>query len=103
MKTPQIGTTCPALINENYEYHLSGDCDEYCRCSINNEPCVGRTINDPDDRSSQFFSRGMCGIDEREIKKCPVYGVSKETFRLILKDRAEKELNDKLKTIENSK
>ena len=26
---PVIGTTCPALYKENYEYHLSGDCKKY--------------------------------------------------------------------------
>jgi len=23
------GITCAALVNEDYEYHLSGDCDEF--------------------------------------------------------------------------
>jgi len=102
-KTPEIGTTCPALTNENYEYRLSGDCDEFCRCSINDEPCVGRVIDDPDDQSSRFFSRGRCGIDMKKIKRCPIYGVSKETFEAIIKDRMQKELNEKLNTVKNTK
>lgn len=91
-----VGITCPALYKEDYDYHLSGDCDDYCRCIINDEPCKGREIEDPEDRSSQFFSRGRCIINMEEIKKCPMYGMSKETFQTILKERTEKELNEKL-------
>jgi hypothetical protein len=96
---PEIGTTCPALSKENYDYMLSGDCEEFCICSVNGHKCAGRTIEDPLDYSSQFFSRGMCNIDFEKIKRCPLYGVSKETFALIVKDRMEKELNEKLKLI----
>lgn len=96
---PLIGTTCPALTNENYGYHLSGDCKEFCICSITGNKCFGRTIEDPKDASSQFFSRAMCNIDENEIKKCPLYAVTKETFALIIKDRMMKELDEKLKHI----
>ena len=103
MKTPEIGATCPALVKENYEYRLSGDCDEFCRCSINDEACVGRIIRDPEDRSSRFFSRGRCGIDMKEIKTCPVYGVSKETFEALIRDRAQRELDEKLNTVKSSK
>lgn len=97
MADPIIGQTCPALSKENYEYHLSGDCEEFCICAINDLACVGRDITDPEDRSSQFFSRGKCSINERDLKKCPLYGVTKETFALILKDRYERELAEKLK------
>lgn len=90
------GITCPALYKENYEYHLSGHSAEFCLCILNDEPCKGRVISDPDDQSSQFFSRGKCTIDMEEIKKCPMYGMSKETFQTILKEKAEKELNEKL-------
>ena len=100
---PEIGTTCPALANENYEYHLSGDCEEFCTCSITGNGCFGRIISDPLDYTSEFFLRAMCNIDKREIKRCPVYGVSKETFAAIIKDRAEKELNKKLSLINNGK
>ena len=96
---PEIGTTCPALSKENYEYHLSGDAEAFCICSVSGHKCAGRTIEDPLNYSSQFFSRGMCNIDFEKIKRCPLYGVSKETFALIVKDRMEKELNEKLKLI----
>jgi len=35
---------------------------------LNDKKCVGRTIIDPDDQSSQFFSRGRCDIDMETIK-----------------------------------
>jgi hypothetical protein len=97
-KTPQpvIGTTCPALYKEDYEYHLSGDCAVFCLCILNDEKCKGRVIDDPDDQSSQFFSRGRCDIDLDKIKKCPLYGMSKDTFQTILKEKTQKELDDKL-------
>lgn len=97
--TPQIGTTCPALTNENYEYHLSGDCKPFCICSLNDQPCKGRIIADPDDQSSQFFSRGKCMISQSGLKSCPVYGASKETFAQIIKDKMQKELDKKLKAV----
>lgn len=97
MSTPVIGATCPALYKENYEYHLSGDSTKFCLCILNDRKCVGREIIDPDDQSSQFFSRGKCSIDMEEIKKCPMYGMSKETFQTILKEKAQKELDEKLK------
>ncbi|MFA6090056.1 MAG: hypothetical protein WC755_09445 [Candidatus Woesearchaeota archaeon] len=96
MSTPVIGATCPALYKENYEYHLSGDSAEYCLCILNDQKCAGRVISDPDDQSSQFFSRGKCSIDMEKIKKCPMYGMSKETFQTILKEKAQKELDEKL-------
>ena len=97
--TPKIGETCPALTKENYKYHLSGDSAKFCRCMVNDEPCKGRIIDDPDDQSSQFFSRGKCMIDMEKIKKCPLYGSSKETFAAIIKDKAKKELDEKLKQL----
>jgi len=99
-KTPVIGTTCPALTKENYKYHLSGDCDEFCRCSITEKPCLGREISDPDDQTSRFFSRGKCSINLNKIKKCPLYGVSKETFQAVLKDRAQREFEEKVNQIQ---
>ena len=99
LRIPQIGTTCPALTNENYDYHLSGDCRKFCICTLNNQPCTGRRIEDPNNQSSQFFSRGRCMIDDAGLKKCPVYGSSKETFAKIIKDKMQKELEEKLKNI----
>ena len=90
------GNFCPALMNENYDYHLSGDCQEFCICSVTNTPCLARTIKDPDDQSSQFFSRGRIIMDSVKANKCPVFGVSKETFASIIKDKMEKEMKEKL-------
>lgn len=97
--TPQIGATCPALTNENYEYHLSGDCKPFCICSLNDKPCIGRRIDDPEDRSSQFFSRGKCMISKSGLKSCPVYGASKEVFTQIIKDKMNKQLEEKLNNL----
>lgn len=97
--TPQIGTTCPAMTNENYGYHLSGDCKQFCICSLTNKQCTGIRVADPDDASSQFFSRGKCMVSQKGLKSCPVYGVSKETFAQIIKDKAEKELQEKLNAL----
>jgi hypothetical protein len=91
---------CPALINENYEYMLSGDCSSYCTCMINNRRCVGFKVEDPEDRSSQFFSRGKNVLDEKAIKKCPVYGSSAETIASIIKEKHEKELKEKLNNLQ---
>jgi len=57
-------------------------------------------VVDLDDQSSQFFSRGKCQVVEKDLKKCPVYGASKETIALIIKEKAQKELEEKLKGIE---
>jgi len=67
------GITCPALTKENYEYHLSGDAASFCICILNELPCKGRVIRDPDHQSSQFFSRGKCVIDMDKIITCPMY------------------------------
>jgi hypothetical protein len=89
---------CPALKDENYEYHLSGNAyNDYCKCALTGNRCIGFVVEDPDDRSSQFFSRGKNVLDENKIKKCPVYGCSVETFKAIMKDRAEREFNEKMK------
>jgi len=91
--TPQIGTTCPALKKEDYEYHLSGDCTSYCICLLTNKPCIGRRIADPQDRTSQFFSRAKCMISQKGLHDCPIYGVSKDLFVEIFKDKANQEIN----------
>ena len=31
---PEVGTTCNALLNENYETMLSGECHKFCTCAI---------------------------------------------------------------------
>lgn len=90
---------CPALTNENYDYHLSGDCRDYCLCLINGNACIGRVIDDPEERSSQFFSREKCSIDKDKIKSCPVFGSSIEIIKLIIKERQESILKDKLENL----
>lgn len=96
----EMGTICPALKNEDYEYGLSGDVgDEKCLCVITDNPCFGRVLIDSDDQSSQFFSRARCTFDMDKIKRCPAYGLSKETLQIILKKRVEKESNEKLNQI----
>lgn len=101
LRTPAgLGLICPAMINEKYEYELSGDAGRNCTCAITDKRCTGVVVADPDDQSSQFFSRGKCMIDDDKLKDCPVYGSSKETFRNLIKDRADKELNEKLKNLQ---
>jgi hypothetical protein len=97
--TPTVGETCPALTKEDYDYHLSGDAAEFCVCLMNDQPCVGFVIADPDDRSSQFFSRGKNMLDPDRIKKCPMYGMSKESFKQLYKEKKEKEMEEGLKNI----
>lgn len=97
--TPEIGTTCPALTNENYEYHLSDDCKPFNICSLNNQPCKGRVIADPENRTSQFFSKAKCMISKKGLNSCPVYGCSNKVFKLIIREKMEKELNEKLKNL----
>ena len=92
LENPTVGSTCKALSNENYEYHLSGDARKYCVCAITKLECKGRIIHDPKENSSQFFSRGKCAIDTDTIKECPAYGLSKETFIDIMKSRADAEI-----------
>ena len=99
-KTPEVGKTCPAMTNEYYDYKLSGDAATHCQCKLNDRLCVGISVVDLDDQSSQFFSRGKCQVVEKDLKKCPVYGASKETIALIIKEKAQKELEEKLKGIE---
>lgn len=94
--TPQIGMTCPALTKENYEYHLSGDSEEFCICTLNDLPCMGRVIADPDNQTSDFFSRGKCMIDTEKINKCPMFGCTKETFKNVLKEKMQHQMDQKL-------
>ena len=92
--------SCPGLINENYEYHLSGDCSPFCKCAITGRDCTGKTVQDTEDRSSQFFSRGKVVMEVAEGEKCPLYGASKEIISSVLKDRAERDLKEKLRNLE---
>ena len=91
LTTPPIGLTCPALIDEDYEYHLSGDAAEYCNCMMNDEPCVGFRVVDPDEESSRFFSRGKNMLDINRIKNCQMYGMSAESFNTLYREKKEKE------------
>ena len=38
-------------------------------------------------------------VSQDGLKRCPVYGVSKETLAQIIKDKAEKELQEKLNAL----
>lgn len=87
---------CTALIKEDYEYHLSGDCSDFCLCAITKKPCLGRVISDPNDQSSQFFSRAKCSIDDKEIEVCPLFGASSSIIVKLLEERLEKEKKELL-------
>jgi len=93
---PIVGTTCPALTEENYEYHLSDDARGFNICSITNSRCHGRIIGDFEDESSRFFSRARCAIDLEAIKTCPLYGCSANTIEMVITDRHNNELDKKL-------
>jgi hypothetical protein len=90
---------CPALTNQNYEYHFSGDCAPFCKCSITGNDCIGKTVDDPEDRSSQFFSRGKVIMDVSRGKRCPLYGASKGIISGLLKEKTERELEQKLENL----
>lgn len=96
---PKIGTTCSALINEDYQYHLSGDCNKFCICSITDKPCLGREISDDKDRSSQFFSRARCGIVKEKLYRCPAYGLFKEMTTQLIELRQKTILQEKLEKL----
>lgn len=91
---------CPGLINENYEDHLSEDCSPFCKCTITGRDCIGKTVQDPEYQSSQFFSRGKVVMEVTKGEKCPLYGASKEIISSVLKDRAERDLKEKLRNLE---
>ena len=90
---------CAGLINENYEYALSGDLGTYCKCMVTGRSCLAKEIGDPDERSSQFFSRAKCSISKDKLKNCPLYGASADVFKQVLLDRSKQELEEKLKEL----
>lgn len=90
------GTICPALSNEDYDYKLSGDFKTNCICIITGKKCLGKTIQDPEDQSSQFFSRGRIIMVEEKLNQCPCYGISKDILKIILQERLDKENEIKL-------
>ena len=93
---PEVGSVCPAMINEDYTYHLSGDCSNYCICSITGRYCLGMMAEDVDNQSSQFFSRARNILNRDGLASCPCYGVSKQTLVTIITEKAERELKAKL-------
>lgn len=101
IKKPKKGTVCTALINEDYDYHLSGDTERYCTCAITNERCIGMEIDDPDDQSSQFFSRARNIPSQKKLLRCPAYNCSKEIVELLVKGRMEIEMSKRLENIKN--
>lgn len=99
IKKPVAGTICNGLINEDYEYHLSGDCADFCKCVLTDKHCIGMEVDDPEGLSSQFFSRGRNIPNENRLKGCPTYGLSSDTFVQILKEKTEVALNNKLNNL----
>lgn len=91
---------CSALTKVDRDYHLSGDCEEFFICGITGRACIVREISDPDDQSSQFFSRAKCSFDPDEAANCPAYGIDKETQKILLKARADAEHKERLAAIE---
>lgn len=94
-----MGKICNGLINEDYDYKLSGDCLAFCKCVVTNKRCIGMTVQDPDDQSSQFFSRGKNVPVESKLKSCPLFGLSVESFQKIVEEKTEMDLKEKLKLI----
>lgn len=97
--TPEVGSTCPALSNENYEYHLFDDAGEYCICNVTEKPCIGRVVIDIENRSSRFFAKGKCMINVERLNNCPLFGAPKNVVKEVIKARNEKELNKKIKKL----
>ena len=40
--------------------------------------CIGKTVQDPEYQSSQFFSRGKVVMDVAKGEKCPLYGLQRK-------------------------
>lgn len=94
LNKPKKGTTCPALIDESYSMRLFDDNNKFCKCAVTGKRCLGAIIIE--NGSSQFFMRGENRIDTNKIKKCPMYGLSKEALEVIVKDRASQEANERI-------
>lgn len=93
---PEAGTTCHALINENYETMLSGECHKYCTCAITEKQCSGAYLQDDEDASSRFVSRARNHMSQFRLNSCPMYGLSREIYILAVKERAQKKLEETL-------
>lgn len=97
LQKPKKGTTCPALIDENYSLQLAGDCASSCKCAVTQKRCLGAVVDDGEKyQTSRFFHRGVNRIDTEKIKKCPMYGLSKEALEVVVKDRAMQEANERI-------
>ena len=90
---------CNGLIKEDYEYHLSGDCFEFCHCVITNERCPGIIVEDPENRLSQFFSRAKNVPDNSRLNKCPLFGSSAGLIKQIAKERILREAEERINSI----
>lgn len=83
-------TPCPAMENVDFDYHLSGDCLKFCICALTKKKCIGIDRHDPDNASSQFFSRAKNAVVESKIETCPCYGMSNEMFVALMKDKSDR-------------
>jgi len=77
---PEVGTTCPGLVNEDYETMFSNDCLKFCLCAVTDRGCHGRFVSDSEDASSQFFSRARCHMNQDGLDSCPMYGMPPAMF-----------------------
>ena len=83
---------CNALVNEDYEYHLEGDAQEFCKCVITDKGCVARRISDPENQSSRFFAKGKCSIEPSLYPECPAYGATKDMIKKLMTIRLDEKL-----------
>lgn len=99
--SPEHGTTCPALINEDYEYKFSDDCRKFCTCAITGSQCIGTVVADSEEASTNMFSRAKCHMSTKKLNQCPMYGLPKDLYIQAVKHRAELKLQDTLNQMGN--
>lgn len=93
---PEIGKTCPALINEDYDTHLSGDLMDFCVCAITGKHCIGRVIGDYEDQSSRFFGRACCRIDPNLLTHCPLHSADTELIQIVFEKQVQRQVNERV-------
>lgn len=90
---------CNALIKEIFKYQFSEDCNNSCLCSLTNLRCIAIEIADPENRSSQFFSRAKNIFNKNKAQYCPLYGQSEEKIKELMIEKIKKENDEKLSNI----